>query len=79
MKKQRYHAGFIGFDREVYEVLRDCMVSHQAMTVLKNDPVVFLINFRKYAKDIPVEFHDEIKKIAKSLLKTKKKDLFKAA
>lgn len=79
MKKQKYNCRFMGFDREIYEKLRDFMLTHQAMNALKNDTVDFLINFKRYTKNVPLEFHDEIKRIAKSLMKTKEKDLFKAA
>lgn len=69
MKKQRYCCNFLKLEREIYEKLRDCYLEHSKIELLRKDPIDFIVNFKRYTKDIPEDFKSEILSIAKSLIK----------
>lgn len=69
MRKQKFKSSFMYFDVETYQRLRDCYLDHTSMQKLKQDPAEFLINFNRYTRKVPDEFKNEIKRIARQLLR----------
>lgn len=58
--KQRFKPSFLGFTVDEYERLRDYGLTNQAINVLRHSPERFFMEFSRYARTVPEEFHREL-------------------